>query len=88
MNKEEIKLISWIVRGSQRTKILKAINGMMTPTQIKEITHFGLNNVSDILRLFVEKGIVKCLNEEEKLGRLYLLTEKGNQLKHYIENKK
>jgi predicted transcriptional regulator len=84
MNKEEIKLYSWIVRGSQRMKILQAIEKPITPTQIKSVTGFALNNVSDILRLFVKHKIAKCLNEEEKLGRIYELTEKGRRIKKLL----
>lgn len=77
MNKEILELYSWVIRGKQRSLVIKALNGIKTPTQIKEETKLGLNNVSDILRLFVKKGIAKCLNENEKVGRLYKLTQKG-----------
>ncbi|MFA5992442.1 MAG: hypothetical protein WC796_01915 [Candidatus Pacearchaeota archaeon] len=84
MNKEEIKLYSWIVRGSQREKIIKIMDKPLTPTQIKRLTGLALNNVSDILRLFVEQKIAKCLNEQEKLGRVYTLTEKGKKIRGEI----
>ena len=84
MNKDSLNLYSWIIRGKQRNMIIKVLNGIKTPTQIKEETKLGLNNVSDILRLFVEKGIVKCLNEHEKVGRLYQLTKKGEEIKKLI----
>jgi transcription initiation factor IIE alpha subunit len=53
----------------------------MTPTQIKNKTGLALNNVSDILRLFVKFKIAKCLNEKEKLGRVYSLTREGKKNK-------
>tara|TARA_Y100000310_G_C20094431_1_gene539802 strand:- start:7 stop:267 length:261 start_codon:yes stop_codon:yes gene_type:complete len=81
MNKEELKLYSWVVRGSQRTKVLKAFNGHITPTQVKNVTKLGLNNVSDILRLFVKMNLAICLNEDEKLGRIYELTDIGKKIK-------
>jgi predicted transcriptional regulator len=84
MKKEEVELYSWIVRGTQRTKILQVMGKPMTPTQIKKETRLALNNVSDILRLFVKHKIAKCLNEKEKLGRVYELTEKGKRIKKLI----
>lgn len=87
MNAEEIKLYSWIVRGAQRRAIIKVIDRPMTPTQVKKLTSLGLNNVSDILRLFVKQKIARCLNEKEKLGRIYVLTDKGKKIrKMIIEN--
>lgn len=84
MDKKEIELYSWIIRGSQRTRILKIFEGQKTPTQIKKITGLGLNNVSDNLRLFVKQKIAKCLNEKEKLGRIYTLTEVGEKIKNKL----
>lgn len=81
MKGEELKLFSWVSRGSQREKILSVMDKPMTPTQIKNKTGFGLNNVSDILRLFVKYKIAKCLNEKEKLGRVYSLTKEGEKIR-------
>lgn len=87
MKEKEVKLYSWIVRGSQREKILIVMNKPMTPTQIKKETKLALNNVSDVLRSFVNEGIARCLNEKEKLGRIYILTDKGNEIKQVLEKK-
>lgn len=84
MNKEELELYSWILRGKQRRSILKSLNKPKIPTQIKDDTKLSLNNVSDILRLFVSKGIAKCLNEKEKTGRIYKLTKLGDKIRKII----
>lgn len=76
---------SWIIRGNQRKKIIKAMNKPKIPTQIKEETHLSLNNVSDVLREFRKKKIVKCLNPQEKTGRLYKLTSKGMRIREMME---
>jgi len=73
--------LSFILRGSQRLKIIMILDGKKTPSQIRKLTHLSLNNVSDILRLLVKVKIVKCLNEETVTGRLYQLTEVGNKIK-------
>lgn len=75
----------WIVRGKQRKKIIKVMGKTKIPTEIKEETKLSLNNVSDVLREFKKKKIVKCLNPKEKTGRLYKLTPKGMKIKEMIE---
>ncbi|HED05616.1 MAG TPA: ArsR family transcriptional regulator [Ignavibacteria bacterium] len=80
-----VKDYSWIIRGKQRKKIIKVINKPKIPTQIKEETNLSLNNVSDVLREFRKKKIVKVLNPEEKTGRLYKLTLKGMKIREMVE---
>jgi predicted transcriptional regulator len=75
----------WIIRGKQRKKIIKVMGKTKIPTEIKEETKISLNNVSDVLREFKKKKIVKVLNPQEKTGRLYKLTLKGMRIKEMIE---
>ncbi len=77
---------SWVVKGKQRKKILKSMNKPKIPTQIKEETKLSLNNVSDVLREFRKKELVKCLNPKEKTGRLYKLTPKGMRIREMLED--
>jgi predicted transcriptional regulator len=74
----------WIIKGSQRTKIIKSMDKIKTPTQIKNDTKLSLNNVSDILREFKKKKIATCINESEKTGRIYKLTKKGLRIRDQI----
>ncbi len=76
----------WIVRGKQRKKIIKVMGKAKIPTEIKEDTKLSLNNVSDVLREFKKKKIVKCLNPKEKTGRLYKLTPKGMRIREMVED--
>lgn len=86
MPKVDWELYAWVVRGSQRRKVLLALEGRMIPTQIKEKTKLALNNVSDTLRAFEEKGLAKCVNPKERVGRLYELTKKGQAIKIKLLN--
>ncbi len=76
---------AWIIRGSQKKKVIKAMDNPKIPTEIKKETNLSLNNVSDVLREFKRKKIVKCLNPKEKTGRLYKLTPKGMRIREMIE---
>ncbi len=74
----------WILKGSQRRKIIHAMNKAKIPTQIKDDTKLSLNNVSDVLRQFRVKGIAQCINPNEKTGRVYELTKKGMKIRDEI----
>lgn len=76
---------SWVVRGKQRKKVIKSLKKPKIPTQIKEDTNLSLNNVSDVLRSFRQKKIVKCLNPNEKTGRVYELTKKGKRIRDSLD---
>jgi len=84
-----LHLYAWVVRGKQRTAILKAISRPKTPTQIRKNSlqfngKISLNNTSDILRQFARKGIAVCLNAEAKVGRLYKLTDEGEKIRDVL----
>ncbi|MFA5485186.1 MAG: ArsR family transcriptional regulator [Candidatus Pacearchaeota archaeon] len=72
---------SWVLRGSQRKKVIYTLTKPKIPSQIREESSLSLNNVSDVLREFRKKGIIKCLNPEQRTGRLYQLTSKGQKLR-------
>lgn len=79
---------SWVIRGSQKRKIMHALDKPKIPTQIKEDTKLSLNNVSDVLREFRKKKLVKVVNPKEKTGRIYKLTTKGMKIREKIEEYK
>lgn len=75
----------WIIKGTQREKVIKVLNKAKTPTQVKKETGLSLNNVSDVLRAFAKKKIAKCLKPKEKTGRPYKLTPKGMRIREELE---
>jgi len=81
-----LKLYAWIIRGRQRTAILKSISKPQTPTETRHKSKrynekISLNNTSDILRSFVKNGIAVCINNDAKTGRLYQLTDEGEKIR-------
>ena len=76
--------LSFVIRDSQRTKVIKIIDRRKTPTQIKKETNLSLNNISDILNIFKKIKIVRCINEKNITGRLYELTKEGEKIKKEI----
>lgn len=71
------------VKGSKyRSKIVKLLaeSSPKTPKELAEQTGAALNNVSNYLATLSELGLVKCLNEDLRKGKLYTLTHKGKEI--------
>ena len=82
----DFDMLSWVVRGKQKTAVLKAFSNELTPSQLYRLTKMHstkitLSNVSDIVRGFVKKGIALCLTPKNKTGRIYKLTDKGEEIR-------
>lgn len=77
---------SWILRGKQRRKIIEVLTKPKIPTQIKDDADLSLNNVSDVLRAFRQRKIVKCVNPKERTGRIYELTPKGMKIRDMLKS--
>lgn len=79
-----IKAVSIIKASKNKVKIVNSLtNGLKIPSEISKDTDIRLNHVSNLLSELKEIGIVQCLNEEDKKGRLYALTDKGNEVVKY-----
>jgi predicted transcriptional regulator len=77
---------SWVDKGCQRKAILKVMSEPQTPTQTCKKSKMynkkiSLNNTSDILRSFVKRGLAVCINNDKRRGRLYKLTETGEEVR-------
>ncbi len=81
-------IYSYAIRTDTRRKILKALKKSKTPTHISEEVDISVSNVSRTLKEFIDKGIVECLTPKLKMGRIYSLTKKGQEiLAYYSESK-
>ena len=75
--------------SNYRKKILEALSKFdyLTPSEISEKTKIRLNHISNFLKDLKENELVICLNEEEKRGRLYKITELGKKIVKEVEVK-
>ena len=71
---------SFVLRSKNRRLVLSALTQPKTPSRIAKETGILLPHVSRALKELEEKGLVKCLTPNEKLGRIYALTELGKQI--------
>lgn len=50
------------------------------PSEIAKAIDMSLKNVSTRLGYLTERGLVKCLNPDEKKGRLYVISNRGKNV--------
>ncbi|MBI3036145.1 MarR family transcriptional regulator [Candidatus Woesearchaeota archaeon] len=81
MEKEVIAAVSLVKSSQYRWKILKTIgDGIKMPSEIAKEVKIRLNHVSMFLKDLKRNGLVECLNEETRKGRLYQLTKLGKDV--------
>jgi DNA-binding MarR family transcriptional regulator len=85
MDDEEL---GWVKASSYRQTILRKLHGgrKLTPKEIKDGTEYYLSHVSNTLSDLEERGLVECLTPDLRKGRLYTLTEKGEEIVRAIED--
>jgi len=81
MQKELIDSISFIKNSKYRHDVLKALNEkkLLTPKEISKIVNLRLNHVSMTLSELKECGLVECVNDDSKRGRLYKIKSLGEK---------
>ena len=72
---------------SRRIAVIRVMTKPKMPSEIHEEALKGavsLSNTTEILDGLIKEGLVVCINENEKVGRLYALTTEGKILKKKI----
>lgn len=81
-----INAFGYVKRSKNRQKIIKIIaTTRKTPSDITEIMDTRFSLVSSILSDLKNNDIVVCLNENDKTGRLYILTELGLKILNELD---
>ena len=82
MEKQLIKGVSLIKNSEYRKKILMSLSDVnyLTPSEIAEKTKIRLNHVSNFLKDLKDNNLIICLNDEDKRGRLYQITDLGKRV--------
>jgi len=76
-----LELAGFIVRSEYRKKVFKEIDKIIRPSQIAKKLDIRLTHITRELRFLKQKGLIECINPQERVGRLYQLTTKGKFLK-------
>lgn len=90
LSEEEIwDLIGFIKISPLRQQTLKALkNDYMLPSEIGRLTGMRTTQASSALIDLKERNLVACMNESAHKGRVYKLTDLGEELYDIIENKR
>ncbi|MBE6507944.1 MAG: winged helix-turn-helix transcriptional regulator [Methanobrevibacter sp.] len=81
MDDETLKKYAYVNVSSYRLKAVKSLkDDVKMPTQIADETGIRRNHISKVLRELKESGVAECINEEAKRGRLYRLTDVGEDI--------
>ena len=78
--------MSFILRGKIRKKILFELTKPTTPSTLAEKLETHRSSISRALISMQEKGLVDCLTPNEKLGRLYCLSDLGKKVLLELKN--
>ena len=74
-------LYAYVVSSEYRKLIVKTLNVRPTmPKEISELINKPQSHVSRALRQLEDKGIIVCINPQNKKGRIYRLTELGVEI--------
>ena len=79
---EMLKEISYVQISTYRTKVMKSLDDgeVLIPTQIARNSEIRPNHISKVLSELKAHELVECINPEVRKGRLYRLTDKGDEL--------
>ena len=81
MDDNTLKTFAYINLSSYRMKAVKAMQkGNETPTQIANHSDIRLSHISKVLKELKDCGVAECINEQDRVNRIYRLTPVGREI--------
>jgi len=74
------KYIGFVLRAKNRKKVMKALDRPKLPSELAKELKIHISHVSRTLSELEKAGLIECLTPDEKVGRLYRLTNKGKEI--------
>lgn len=86
-NEERIlELVGFVKISDYRTKVLKLIdNDIKMPSEIGKELNIRTNHISTVLTDLKKQGLVICVNNNVRKGRLYKNTDLGKKVLEYLK---
>lgn len=86
MNDELVIDKAYVEVSGYRTRVLKSctLEGDI-PTNLSKKSGIRTNHISKTLKELKSRGMVICINEDAKKGRVYRLTKKGDKIKNSLD---
>lgn len=72
--------VSYVIASKTRRTVVTKLDTPRTPTFLAKDLSINLANVSRALTELEEKKVVVCLTPKQKVGKIYSLTKKGNDI--------
>ena len=86
LSDEMLKEMSYVKISQYRTKVMKSLDGeVKIPTVIAKDSEIRPNHISKVLSELKAHELVECINPEVRKGRLYRLTDKGDEVVKNLE---
>ena len=86
LSDEMLKEMSYVKISQYRTKVMKSLDGeVKIPTVIAKDSKIRPNHISKVLAELKAHELVECINPEMRKGRLYRLTNKGDEIVKNLE---
>lgn len=84
---EYIDAFAYVKRSKNRQQVIQVLSkGRKTPNDIVEKMDARFSLISRTLSELKDKNIVECINEQDRVGRIYRLTDIGIQISEELEN--
>ena len=85
LDDDTLRTYAYVNISSYRVKAMKTLKDgdVKTPTDIANDSGIRSNHISKVLRELKEVGVAECINENARKGRLYRLTDLGDEI---VEN--
>ena len=81
LSDEMLTEMSYVNISKYRTKVMKTLEGeVKIPTVIARDSEIRTNHVSKVLSELKAHELIECINPDARKGRLYRLTDKGDEL--------
>jgi DNA-binding MarR family transcriptional regulator len=83
----DVEKLGWLKASEYRKDILLTLAGRrLTPKEIAEETEYYLSHVSNTLSDMEERDLVNCLTPDRNKGRIYVLTDEGEEMVGELQN--
>ena len=79
------ELLSFIKSSKQRIQILMGFHSSITPTELAKRTNLSPSHISRALKEFSEKDLVRLETPKKHIGRIYSLSEKGQEIQEVLK---
>jgi len=76
-------LFGWVNRGARRKQILLILAKSSKPITVNEIkkkSNIAMAQASYTIKELLNQKLITCLNSNDKIGRLYTISEKGKMI--------